>query len=93
MAIKLLISNPAASIINARDCLRNSWIETQEGALYSYFDVKNYLLATFCSEDVIAEAVRDTTSCTQPPAGPPFHITKHCVTSSSVMELYMTKQL
>lgn len=53
--------NLAPAIIIARIFLRDPSIKSLEGALYSYCDIVNFFLATYATEDFIAEAENDTT--------------------------------
>lgn len=53
------ICNPAASIIIALTRLGDSLKKLLKGALYSYCVVVHYLLATYATDDVIADAVND----------------------------------
>lgn len=61
------VRSPTASIINARTQLC-SWLDKAlEDALLSYFDVVNYLLATYATEDFIVDEGNEFTSCAQLP--------------------------
>lgn len=57
--LHFFICNPVASIINNQISLCNSSTKSVEGAIYSYCDVLNYLLATYATDDLIAEAVKE----------------------------------
>lgn len=58
--------NPARSIVSFRTLLLYSSSRSLEGALFSYFDVRNHLVAMYANEDVIPKTVDDILSCTQP---------------------------
>lgn len=56
------ICNIAAPIINTRSRLRDSPNKLLADGLYSYLDVVNHVLATYATNEVIAEPVCDITS-------------------------------
>lgn len=58
----LCICNNAASIINDRTHLRHSSNKPIQSALYFYCYGVDYLLATYITKNIIAEAEHDITS-------------------------------
>lgn len=59
------IRHPAASISIAPTHLYKSWNKLLAIAFYWYYDVLNYVLATYATKSVILEAVGCTTASTQ----------------------------
>lgn len=60
------VKNPSASVIKEKMRFRNENCKTLEVESYLYSEVVQYLLLTYVTDDVIAEALNNLTRCTQP---------------------------
>lgn len=55
------------STTSAQNCFPDSSNTLQRGVFYSYCDVVDYLLATYATDNVIAEGGHNITNCSYPP--------------------------
>lgn len=53
---EIFMKKPAGAAFSSRTCLKSSHRSCQEGNLTSYCQVINYLLSTYATGDIIAEA-------------------------------------
>lgn len=66
MVITLFMKKLSRAAPNEIICLYSSTWERQEGKLTSYSEVVNYLLATYASDKIIADASMNTMNFKQP---------------------------
>lgn len=73
----LFMKQTTGTALDARTCLSRSSCARQEGNLTSYCEAVNYLLPTYLTDDIIAEADMDVINFKQPPDNTQSNTAKH----------------